>query len=86
MGPTTLDARREALASILAIQAECNALRPDGIAPVDILNTEEIARIEELIAMGAMPRKWAGTEDVADQPYELWYADGSVQTLLPILY
>jgi hypothetical protein len=37
---------------------------------VDILNTEEEARIRELIAANAWPDKWDGTEPRADEMIE----------------
>jgi len=79
MGPLTLDARREALRQILAIQQECNDLCGPGVAPVDILNAEEVARINELIAAGTYPNKWDGDEPTGDMPFLEWMPDGSIQ-------
>lgn len=65
MGPLTMEARRWALASILDIQARCNA---DPSRPtVDILNDEEVARINELIDANTWPQKWTGNEPRADE-------------------
>lgn len=67
MGPLTMEARRWALASILDIQARCNA---DPSRPtVDILNDEEVARINELIDANTWPQKWTGNEPRADEEY-----------------
>jgi DNA sulfur modification protein DndC len=67
MGPLTIDARKYALAKVLAIQSRCNA---DSSRPaVDILNTEEVARIEELIALRTFPQKWTGDEALASEPF-----------------
>lgn len=83
MGPLTMPARRMALARILSIQAECNAEADrQGRPRVDILNAEEAARIEELIAANTWPQGWTGDEPVADELHDEYFADGSVQPLL----
>lgn len=74
MGPLTLDARREALGRILDIQSR---------AGVDLINSEEEARIRELIAIRTFPDKWDGDEPRADLWLDTIYGDGSEQ---PILY
>ena len=81
MGPLTLDARRMALYRILEIQLACNRDAPPGYE-VDILNPEEAARIEELIAAETWPDGWDGDEPRADTPIERVFADGSRQPLL----
>lgn len=84
MGPLTMAARRDALARILDLQAEINAAAEQlGRARVDILNEEEVARIEELIAANTWPRRWSGEEPTADTPLEQVFADGSTQPLIP---
>jgi len=50
MGPLTMDARRWALAEVLGIQSECNAAVSPGDPRVDMLDAEEVGRIEGLIA------------------------------------
>lgn len=71
MGPTTLEARSEALRAILHIQGEINtAADRYGRPHVDVLNNEEVARIRELIAMRTWPRKWTGDEPTAHEPFE----------------
>ncbi len=51
-------------------------------APIDILNAEEVVRIEELITANTWPQKWTGDEPVADEPYEDHFADGTRQQLI----
>jgi DNA sulfur modification protein DndC len=62
MGPLTFEARRAGLAEILAIQNEVNAGAPGRFARFELLDGEEVARIEELIAAGTWPDGWDGTE------------------------
>lgn len=70
IGPLTMDARRWALEKILDIQTRCNAAAIErGLPLIDILNNEEVARIEELIAANTWPQKWTGNEPRADEPY-----------------
>lgn len=83
LGPLTFETRRFALARILAIQAEVNAAADLRRRPrVDILNPEEVARIEELIAIGTWPDGWEGTEPTGDVELDKHNRDGSVQPLL----
>lgn len=83
MGPLTFDARRMALARVLGIQARCNAAaRRLGRPEIDILNAEEVARINELIDAGTWPQGWDGDEPTGDVPMDMIYRDGSVQPLL----
>lgn len=67
MGPLTLEARLWALGEILRIQAECNAARPVHLPELSLIDSEEEARIRELIAAKTYPDKWDGTEPRADQ-------------------
>jgi len=73
MGPLTLDARREALDQILAIQRQ---------ARVDLINAEEEARIRELIDARTFPQKWDGSEPRADVWLDAEYGDGTGQPIL----
>lgn len=83
MGPLTMEARLAALEEILAIQDEVNRIATRRGRPAfDTLNSEEEARIRELIAAGTWPRGWDGTEQRADVPYEETFPDGTVQPLL----
>lgn len=79
MGPITMEARRKALATVLDIQARCNAMRPPSADPVDTLNAEEVARIEQLIEANTWPQRWDGEEPLGDAPFERRFRDGSLQ-------
>lgn len=83
MGPITLEARLVGLERILGIQAEINADAVRlGRPTIDLLNSEEEARIRDLIAAGTWPQGWDGDEPAADMPMDSVFADGSVQPLL----
>lgn len=83
MGPILLESRLMALERLLGIQAEINeAAQRLGRPLVDMINTEEEARIRELIAAETWPDGWDGDEPVATTPLDKVYADGSVQPLL----
>ncbi|MEH0194560.1 phosphoadenosine phosphosulfate reductase family protein [Caulobacter sp. CCNWLY153] len=83
MGPLTLDARTWALGELLAIQEEVNtAAAALGRPGVDFLNSEEVARIRELVADETWPNGWDGDEPTADTPMDAVYPDGAVQPLL----
>jgi DNA sulfur modification protein DndC len=83
MGPLTFASRRLGLARVLAIQSEINATAATLDRPtIDLLNSEEEARIRELIDLGTWPNGWAGDEPTADTPLDSVFADGSVQPLL----
>lgn len=70
MGPITLEARRVGLARVLEIQSAVNAKADElGRPRVDVLNAEEAARIEELLAAGTWPQRWTGDEPRADEPF-----------------
>lgn len=71
MGPLTLEARRMALARVLAIQDAVN-LAADRLGRpwVDMLNDAEVARIWELIQAPTWPDRWTGDEPRADLPYD----------------
>ena len=75
MGPLTFDARRMGLERVLDIQSRCNRNAPNG-RRVDILNSEEVARIEELIDLETWPNGWDGTEPMADVPLDLVFVNG----------
>ncbi len=80
LGPLTMDARRWGINQILRIQTEVNeaAIRL-GRPVIDILNTEEVNRINELIDLNTWPDKWTGDEPTADTIMDIYYADGSIQ-------
>lgn len=84
MGPITIEARREALATILGIQDEINSEADRlGRPYVDMLNAEEAARIRELLDANTWPQKWTGDEPTGDELFEPMFADGSMQSFLP---
>ena len=86
LGPLTMEARRWGVAEVLAIQAECNAAALAlGRPLVDILNLEEVARIEELMMLNTWPDKWTGEEPTADEWQTPAYADGSSLGLLDFM-
>ncbi len=83
MGPILLESRLMGLERVLAIQAECNAAADRlGRPRIDLINTEEEARIRELIAAGTWPDGWDGDEPIATTPLDKVFADGAVQPLL----
>ncbi len=83
MGPITLAARLDALERVLAIQSMINSeARQQGHPEIDILNSEEVARIRELIETNTWPQKWSGDEPRADEPFAEQDASGSRQELL----
>lgn len=61
LGPLTMAARRYGLERVLDIQRR---------ASVDLINTEEEARIRELWSLNTWPRGWSGREIVGDQPID----------------
>ena len=65
LGPLTMEARAWALERVLEIQADVNSGAVHGRPPIDILNTEEEARIRELWALNTWPDKWTGSEPAA---------------------
>lgn len=78
MGPLTMDARRYGLERVLDIQQR---------ARVDLINDEELARIEELITLNTWPNGWQGDEIAADIPVDkITVVDSEliVQPLLPL--
>ena len=82
-GPLTFEARLWALGEILDIQDGINlAARRIGRPGVDILDDEEVARIEQLIARGTWPDGWDGDEPTADSWLETIFPDGTRQPLL----
>ncbi|MFC3602278.1 phosphoadenosine phosphosulfate reductase family protein [Deinococcus soli (ex Cha et al. 2016)] len=84
MGPLTLDARRLFLARVLAIQAQVQAGADRAGQPgMEMINPEELARIEHLISIGQMPDRWTGHEPRADEPY--WPSHLTEAGQLPLL-
>lgn len=82
MGPVTLESRLWALGEILAIQGEINADAGRSSRPlIDLINSEEEARIRELITNQTWPQRWDGTEPRADEPFE----EGLQRSLFPMM-
>jgi DNA sulfur modification protein DndC len=83
LGPLTMVARHYGLAQILDIQQQVNqAALALGRPTIDLLNTEEEARILELIAANTWPERWTGLEARGDLLLEQVVADGIRQPLL----
>lgn len=79
MGPLTLDSRLMFLDKIIDIQNRVNEVaEKEGRNKIDILNSEEIARIQELIKLKTFPNKWDGTEVNAAVPQDKIFSDGSI--------
>ncbi|MBD2261066.1 phosphoadenosine phosphosulfate reductase family protein [Pseudanabaena sp. FACHB-2040] len=83
LGPLHMEARRSMLTQVLAIQEEVNrAARAQGMPEVILINEEELARIENLIAANTWPNQWDGTEARGDAMMPEILPDGNVQQLL----
>src|SRR5262249_37001252 len=83
LGPLTFEARRFGLDSVLAIQEEINTGAHDqGRPPVDLINAEEKARIEELIADNTWPEGWSGLEVLGNKSIPQVFPNGLIQPLL----
>jgi DNA sulfur modification protein DndC len=83
LGPLTLETRAWLLGEVLRIQAEVNgAAAACGQPPLSLINGEELARIQALIAAKTWPEKWDGTEHRGDEWLPDILSDGSIQPLL----
>lgn len=83
LGPLLLDSRRMALERILEVQDRVNAAARQQERPeVSLINAEELARIEELIAAQTWPDGWDGDEPCGDDFVPIVQRDGSVQKWL----
>ena len=84
MGPLTLEARKYFLNEIINIQTTINTeAEKIGMPKIDILNSEEINRINELINLKTYPDRWTGEELNASVPQEeTIYPDGSIMETL----
>lgn len=72
MGPLTFEARLWALDRVKDIQVR---------AGVDLINSEEEARILELIKAKTWPKGWDGSEPIASEPFDNVNPDGSIQPI-----
>lgn len=80
MGPLTFEARLMALDRVLSIQRQCNeAAAALGRPVIDMLDSEEEARIRELVSLKTWPNGWDGDEPTADTPMDAVFPDGSIQ-------
>ncbi len=83
MGPLTFEARYFGLTQVLAIQEQVNNVAyAEGRPPIDLINSEEQARILDLIAAHTWPNGWTGRESHADTLLDQVLADGITQPLL----
>lgn len=84
MGPLTMEARRWGLEQVLQIQEEVNVgARACGDPEYLLINEEEKAAIETMIAANVWPQKWTGEEQRADLPFaEVDSSTGLTQGLL----
>ncbi|MCZ7570919.1 MAG: phosphoadenosine phosphosulfate reductase family protein [Ardenticatenaceae bacterium] len=83
LGPLTMEARRYGLAAVAEIQEEINAVaREQGRPETTLIDAEELARIEELIAANTWPDGWEGDEPRGDVLLPRIFADGVTQPLL----
>lgn len=79
MGPLTLKSRLYFLEKFLDIQKRVNNLAIElGRPTIDFLNSEEEARIRELISAETWPDGWSGSEPSASILHHRKYEDGSV--------
>jgi DNA sulfur modification protein DndC len=79
MGPLTFEARRMFLDKILSVQSEVNRLAAiDNMPVIDILNEEEVNRINELIDAKTFPNGWTGKEPLASELFHKINSDGSI--------
>jgi DNA sulfur modification protein DndC len=86
LGPLTMEARKFGLRAVLGIEGQINAwARREGRPEVSLINNEELARIEELIASNTWPNRWTGDEQIGDTITDRVMRDGSIQAILPAL-
>jgi len=82
-GPLTMEARHYGLSVVLDVQNEINmAARKRNRPEIDLINTDELARIEELIAANTWPQRWTGDEPRGDVLIPQIYQSGAVQEIL----
>ena len=85
MGPSTIEARKEALAQVLDIQRRVNeGAAACGGKPVCFLNDEEVARIHELHEQRSYPDRWSDGDLRATEMFDRYSTTGVVQPLLPV--
>lgn len=83
LGPLHIEARLQILEQVLQIQDEVNIVaRAEGKSEISLINDEELARINQLIAANTYPERWDGTEPKGDTLLPTLFSDGTVQPLL----
>ncbi len=83
LGPLHIEARLHILEQVLKIQDEVNIVaRAEGKPEISLINDEELARINQLIAANTYPERWDGTEPKGDTLLPTLFSDGAVQPLL----
>ena len=82
-GPLTMEARRYGLSVVLGVQDEINVVaRAQGRPEINLVNSEELARIEELIEANTWPQRWTGDELRGDVLIPQIFHGGAVQDIL----
>lgn len=82
-GPLTMDARRMGLETVLKIQDDVNSFaRLSGSPEISLINDEEKARIEELIALNTWPNGWDGSEPRGDVLISQTLGEGIIQPII----
>ncbi|MDI6770113.1 MAG: phosphoadenosine phosphosulfate reductase family protein [Anaerolineales bacterium] len=83
LGPMTMETRRWGLSQVLKIQDEINKAANGINRPeITLVDTEELARINELIEANTWPDKWSGDEETGDILHNQIVAEGVVQPLI----
>lgn len=83
LGPLTFEARRWGLGVVTEIEADVKVrARAEGRPEVSLINAEERARIEALIAAETWPQGWDGDEERGDCGTVRVGRDGSLQPIL----
>lgn len=83
LGPITIEARKYFLNKIMDIQNRVNFEALAINRPfIDILNHEEIQRINELIDLNTWPGEWDGSEIIGNILLDKKYSDGSTMKIL----
>lgn len=82
-GPLVFEARLWGLAAIKKLQDEVNAAaRVQGRPEVTLIDSDEEARILELIEAGTWPEKWSGDDLRGDALVDVVVADGVIQPVM----
>lgn len=83
LGPLTFEARRYALARVLAVQEEVNVgAAAMGQPAVVLIDADERARIDKLIAAETWPQGWDGTEPAGSALLARVLGEGVLQPTL----